>query len=122
MKERRSSREVVLPKMSFRLGAMAEMKRNAFFLLIYEGNAFISAQLGQVGPGGAGSDCRFKGFRLGATADMKRNAFCLEMVCLICIQINIQCIVGVYTNNFTSFSVVITILRCTCSMYVLPRW
>ena len=55
MKEMRSSREVILPKMSFRLGAIADMKRNAFFLYIYEENAFISARLVQVGRAGRGA-------------------------------------------------------------------
>ena len=55
MKEIRSSREVTLPNMSFRLGATAEMKRKAFSLLIYEEHAFISAQLGQVGRAGQGA-------------------------------------------------------------------
>ena len=49
MKEMRSSGEVMLPKMRFRLGAAAGNEENAFCLYIYEGNAFISGRLGQVG-------------------------------------------------------------------------
>ena len=66
MKKMRSSGEVILPKMGFRLGATTEMKRNAFFFANL-GNAF----------GSRGVILPEMGCRLGATPGMKRNAFCL---------------------------------------------
>ena len=71
MNEMRSSGEVILPKMSFRLGTTAEMKRNAFFLTMYEGNAFHFGLAWASGADGAGRNCRFKDVPLGATAANK---------------------------------------------------
>ena len=75
MKEMRSSREVILPKMSFRLGAAAGNEEERFLFVHLRRKCVHFRPAWASGAGGAGSDCRFKGFRLGTTTGNEEKRF-----------------------------------------------